>query len=253
MWNPFDFTGKKVVVTGASSGIGRATAVKLSQQGAAVFIVGRNEERLKETISLMSGEGHRYYIKDLSEDGCVRDIYDDIVSDGSKIDGLVYCAGITRVVAVNMLGKKSMDESMTVNLYSFSEMAGLLSKKKYHNKASIVGISSIAARYPQKCQGAYVAAKAAMNAIVSSMAIELANKDIRINSVMPGSVNTEMLRTAFEGKTDDDINRALNCQVLGLSEPEDISDVIMFLLSDASRMITGREIYADGGYLHFFA
>lgn len=253
MWNPFDFTGKKIVVTGASSGIGRAAAIKLSQQGAAVFLIGRDKTRLEETVSFMSGEGNRYYVKDLSEDGGIKEIYDDIVSDGSKIDGLVYCAGITKVVPVSMLGKKAMDESMTVNLYSFAEMAGLLSKKKYHNRSSIVGISSIAARYPQKCQGVYVAAKAAMNAMVSSMAIELAEKDIRINSVMPGSVNTEMLKTAFEDKTDEEKSRALSCQVLGLSEPDDIANVVMFLLSDASRMITGREIYADGGYLHFFA
>lgn len=181
----------------------------------------------------------------------IKDIFDDIISDGHKIDGLVYCAGIAKILPITLLNKANMDESMTVNLYSFAEMADILSKKKYHDKASIVGISSISVRYPQKCQGAYAATKAAMNAMVTSMAIELADKNIRINTVMPGNVNTPMLNRSFENKTDNEIKEALSKSVFGMEEPEDIADIILFLLSDASRMITGREIYADGGYINF--
>lgn len=251
MWNPFDFSGKRYIVAGASSGIGRATAVMLSEQGAEVCLLGRNNIKLEETLSLMEGSGHKIYIKDFSEAGGFKEIYDDIISDGHKIDGLVYTAGIAKILPVGMLSKSSMDESMTTNLYSFVEMASLLSKKKYHDTASIVGVSSISALYPQKCQGVYVASKSAMNSIVMSMAIELAEKNIRINTVMPSSTNTPMLREAFEGKSDEEIDRLTNKQVLGLVEPEDVASVILFLLSDASKKVTGRSLYADAGYFNF--
>lgn len=253
MWNPFDFTGKRIIVTGASSGMGKAVAVKLSQQGAELCLMGRNKEKLLNTLSEMEGDNHKCFVKDFSQSGGYKEIYDEIVADSHKIDGLVYCAGIAKILPVSLLEKKTMDESMTTNLYSFVEMAGLLSKKKYHDKASIVGISSISTLYPQKCQGIYVATKSAMNSIVTSMAIELAEKKIRINTVLPSSTRTKMLDEAFENKTKEQIMESIKQQVLGLIEPEDIADIVMFLLSDASKMITGRSIYADGGYINFIA
>lgn len=253
MWNPFDFSGKRYIIAGATSGMGKATANRLAEQGAEVILLGRNEDKLKETLAALPGQGHSRYVKDFSISGGYTEIFNDIVKDGRKIDGLVHCAGIAKILPAALLRKEIIDESMTVNLYSFIEMTAVLSKKKYHDKASIVGVSSIAALYPQKCQGVYVATKTAMNAMVSSLAIELADKQIRINSIMPASTNTSMLQESFAGKTEEEIHQATKCQVLGVAEPEDIADIILFLLSDASRMITGREIYADGGYLHFFA
>lgn len=253
MWNPYDFTGKRIIVTGATSGIGRATAIKLSQQGAQVCLLARNEEKAKETLKKLADNSHQFYRKDFSEAGGYKEIFDNIVADGHKIDGLVHCAGIAKIMPVGMLSKQTMDESMTTNLYSFVEMVSLLSKKKYHDKANVVGVSSISTLYPQKCQGIYVATKAAMNTMVTSMAIELAAKGIRINTVMPSSTDTQMLKEAFENKSEEEKKRLIDHQVLGLIEPEDVADIIMFLLSDASRMITGREIYADGGYINFIA
>lgn len=251
MWNPFDFSRKRFIVTGAASGIGRATAVRLSEQGAELCLLDKDEEKLKDVCSFLTGNGHRYFVKNLSESGGHREIFDDIVSDGHKIDGIVYCAGIVKILPVALLNKTTMDESMAVNLYSFVEMISLLSRKKYHDKASVVGVSSINVRCPKKCQGIYVATKSAMNTMVTAMALELAEKNIRINTVMPSNVNTQMLRSAYEDKSEGEINWELNKQLLGLEEPEDIADIMMFLLSDASRMITGREIYADGGYINF--
>ena len=252
MWNPFDFSGKKIVVVGATSGMGKATAIRLSQQGAQVQLIGRSQEKLDEVIQLLSGNGHRSFAKDLGQTDGYKDVLDDIVSDGKKIDGLVYCAGIAKILPVSMLSKKTMDESMTVNLYSFVELVGLLSKKKYHaDRASIVGVSSISTQYPQKCQGIYVATKAAMNGMVTSMAMELAEKGIRINTVLPSSTKTKMYDEAVEGKSEEEILQIVRKQVLGLLNPEDVADVIMFLLSDASKMITGRSIYADAGFINF--
>ena len=251
MWNPYDFTGKRFVISGATSGMGKATAICLSKQGAEVCLLARNMEKMQETLSSLQGQGHRCYQKDFSESGGYKEIFDDIVSDGKKIDGLVHFAGIAKILPVSMLNKQNMDESMTTNLYSFVEMVSLLSKKKYHDKASIVGISSISTLYPQKCQGIYVATKSGMNAIVTSMAIELAEKNIRINTVMPSSTNTRMLQEAFEGKSDEEINHLMSKQVLGVVEPEDVANVVMFLLSDASSVVTGRAVYADAGYINF--
>lgn len=251
MWNPYDFSGKRIIVTGASSGIGRATAIRLSEQGAKVCLLARNEEAMKETLSMMSGSGHRCFVKDFGESDGFKEIFDDIVSDGHKIDGLVYCVGIANIVPVTLLNKKTMDESMTTNLYSFIEMVGLLSKRKYHDKANIVGVSSISTLYPQKCQGLYVATKSAMNSLAASLAIELADKGIRINTVMPAATNTKMLKDSIENKTKEELDDAFFQQVLGLIEPEEVADIILFLLSDASRKITGREIFADAGYLNF--
>ena len=251
MWNPFDFTGKRFVIAGATSGMGKATAIKLSQQGAEVCLIGRSQDKLNQIQSELSESKCKCYVKDFSEFGGFQEIFDDIVADGKKMDGLVYCAGMAKILPVSMLSKKNMDESMTVNLYSFAEMVSVLSKKKYHDKASVVGISSISSLYPQKCQGIYVATKCAMNGMVTSMAMELAEKGIRINTVLPSSTKTKMYDEAVEGKSENEIQHIERKQVLGLLEPGDVADVILFLLSDASKMITGRSIYADAGFINF--
>lgn len=251
MWNPFDFSGKKIVIAGATSGMGKAAAVKLSRQGAEVCLIGRNQDKLNEVKKELSSDGGRCYVKDFSEPGGFQEIFDDFIADGKKIDGLVYCAGMAKILPISLLSKKNMDESMTVNLYSFAEMVSVLSKKKYHDNASIVGVSSISAQYPQKCQGVYVATKCAMNGMVTSMAMELAEKGIRINTVLPSSTKTKMYDEAIEGKTEAEILQIAQKQILGLLNPEDVADVIMFLLSDASKMITGRSIYADAGFINF--
>lgn len=250
MWNPFDFSGKRIIVTGATSGIGKATAIRLSKQGAEVCMIARNESKLQNMLNILPGKGHRYYKKNFNESGGYKEIFDDIVSDAKKIDGIVHCVGMAKILPVSFLNKANMDESMTVNLYSFLEMVSVFVKKKYHEKASVVGVSAISALYPKKCQEIYVATKSAMNAAVTSMAIELAEKNVRINTVLPAIVNTPMFKEAYADKTKEQIQTDVDRQVLGVAEPEDIADIILFLLSDASRMITGREIYADGGYIN---
>ena len=140
---------------------------------------------------------------------------------------------------------------MQVNYYSFVEMTSLLSKKKYDDSASIVAVSSISVMYPKKCQGLYVSTKAAMNTMVQALALELADKKVRINTVMPASTNTQMLQDANELLSQDEIDKESGKQILGIAEPEDVANVIMFLLSDASSIVTGRSIYADAGYINF--
>lgn len=250
MWNPYDFTGKKIVIAGATSGIGSVTASMLADQGAELCLLGRNPEKLEMIAKEMPGNGHKCYLVDFSRSRSFEEIFEDFVSDQRKIDGLVYCAGNARLLPLNVMKKNLIDEIMNVNLYSFVEMVSVLAKKKYHNNASIVGISSVATQYPQKCQGLYASSKAAMNTMVTSLAQELAQKKIRINTVMPGPVRTQMYQAFMEIKSKEELDWQLAKQILGLTEPEDIASVILFLLSDASKAITGRHIYADGGYIN---
>lgn len=250
MKNYFDFTGKKYLITGASSGIGRATAVCLAQQGAVLVLNGRNKERLQETKSLLDGQGHSLLVADLNAYQDMTELFNQMVSDGKKLDGFVHCAGIVKVLPIQALQKKYYDEITNINMYAFMELVRLFSKKKYHeNNSSIVGISSVSAVMPEKGQAIYAAAKAGMNAIIHTYAKELASKHIRINSVMPRMVKTQMYYDLVGEITQEGVDAITGSQLLGIIEPDAIAQTVMFLLSDCSRAITGRAMYVDAGTL----
>lgn len=249
MNNYFDFTGKKILVTGASSGIGKQVALTLAEQGAQVVLVARNQERLEETKLEMVGMNHQVFSVDLETTDDLTSLFENIISDGKKLDGIVHSAGIAPILPLNSIKRKHFEQCMNVNLYSLVEMCRLFSKKKFHSdsECSIVAVSAIAAEYPMKCQTVYAASKGAVNTVVSTLAIELAAKNIRINSIMPAGTNTEMMRDAMEQVDSRDIENKMKQKVKALLEPDEIADEIMFLLSDASRATTGRALYADGG------
>ena len=242
-------TNKKTLLTGASSGIGRETAKYLDREGYRLVLLGRDEERLQETKEMLHGEGHRVISVDLSKEHDLEFVFKEAVSDGLSLDGVVHCAGIGPIIPIKLLKRQIIEEVMRVNLYSFIELVRHFSNKKYHNEnSSIVAISSIAAVQPEKCQTAYSMSKAALNAAVEAMAIELAPKKIRINTIMPGVVDTPMARAASQLVANDDfISSVSERQLLGIIKPEAIAGLCSFLLSSASSMITGRALYADGG------
>lgn len=247
MKNIIDLSGKKILVTGASSGIGRETAILLGQVGADVILLGRNESALQETREQMiqSGGNCLSIIKyDLSQpDGIAGVIEEAVGSDGRKLDGLAHCAGITAVVPIKNLDCNLLDHIMRTNFYSFVELVKHYSLRKNNNGGSIVGISSVAAVRAGSGMVAYGASKAAMNAAVISLSKELAKKNIRVNSIMPGMINTRMIQREKETWQD----AFKNNQIMGLGEPIDIANMIAFLLSDAARFITGTNIEMDGG------
>ena len=248
MINPMDLTGKHIVVTGASSGIGRAACIQASKLGARVSLIARNRERLKETIDLMEGDGHISFPFDLNDideiDGTVR----QIVERNGKIDGLVHCAGPGLFRPIKLAKPEYVLQMTQTHYFAFVELLRSVSDRKRSNcGASLIGISSVAASRGNKAQGIYAASKAAMNAVVHSFAKELSDRNIRVNTIAFGMVETDMYRTFLEsGGNNEDL---LQNQFLGLIPLEYAGNAICFLLSDASRYITGSTMNYDAGSL----
>ncbi len=247
MKNPMELTGKRILVTGASSGIGRAVAVLLSELGAKVVIIGRDEERLQETFDMLIGDGHTKQIFDLVEFDCYDQLFKEIRNSGSKLDGLVHCAGIAKVIPIKVVSIHNMTEMLQVNFMSFMELVKHYSKKNNSTGGSIVCMSAINAHYPQKCMSVYAASKGALEMAVSSLAVELFEKGIRVNAIVPGPIRTAMAEQFSEVSGDE--SNIIGRQLIPLGEPEDIANMTAYLLSDASRFITGRNVYVDGGRL----
>ena len=241
-----DLTGKKILVTGASSGIGRATAIRLSEAGAKVVLIARNEEALRETLAGMQGEGHHIISADLSQPEVIKDAVAEAVAyDGQKLTGLVHCAGKTKVVSLRMLNYETLDEVMRVNFYSFIELCKQFSGRKNNDGGSIVAISSTASQKANKGQIAYGSSKAALNTSILALSKELASKNIRVNAILPGFIRTKMSEEFFL-KAGDDVDVK---QLLGIGEPVDIANMAAYLLSDAAKFITGALFNVDGGKL----
>ena len=237
----FDFRNRKILITGAASGIGLATAKLLSAGGAHIVVVDYNQEACAAVKSML--EKSTIILADLLSENEYSSIFDAAIQDGIKLDGLVHCAGMAQVLPLNMLTFEKLHREMSLNYYAYIELVRQYAKKKYSDGGSIVGISSIAADSVEKCQTNYAASKAAMITASRALAIELAPKGIRINTVLPGATNTPMAENA-NGR---DIEAIVASQLFGMIEPSDVANACAFLLSDLSRMITGRSIYVDGG------
>lgn len=241
-----DFSGRRIMVIGASSGIGQAAAVLLSQLGAELVLVGRNEKGLSQTKELLHNSLHHravpYDVTDLEHSSA---LFDMAVEDGKKLDGLVYCAGIARPVPLRAISPAGFTEIFSVNYFGFIRMVQCYARRKYNNGGSIIGVSAVNAHYPQKCMTLYSASKAAIEASVSTLALELGQQGIRINSVIPGAVDTPMVRDTEPTALASIVSK----QLLGMQKPEDIANMIAFLLSERASTITGRNIFVDGGVL----
>ena len=244
MINPMELTGKRIMVTGASSGIGRETAILLSQLGAQVVLLGRDEKRLAETEEKMSGEGHITISLELREFDKYADVFKEIRKTGKKLDGFVHCAGIAKVIPLKVVSANLIQDMFAVNYVSFMELM-----KHYANSdgGSVVCLSAINAHYPQKCMSVYAATKGALEMAVSSLAVELFDKKIRVNAVVPGPIATPMAASFSEVSGEE--SNIVGQQLMALGEPADIANMAAYLLSDASKFITGRKFYVDGGRL----
>ena len=243
-YNPFSLNGKTILVTGASSGIGRATAIECSKLGAKLIITGRNAERLNETMEMLSGEGHTLVTGDLTS----QEDIDKIVSGTGKINGLVLCAGKGMTSPFPFSTRDKYAEIFDVNFFAPVELLRLLVKKKKMDKdSSVVMVSSIGGNGSYSLgNGVYGASKAALSSTMKFCARELATKKIRVNTVNPGMVNTKLIT----GGAISEEQHQLDMQKYPLKrygKPEEIAWAIIYLLSDASAWVTGHSLVIDGG------
>lgn len=247
MYNPFSLDNKSILITGASSGIGRSTATECSRLGARVFITGRNEERLEKTWNDLdhSASAHGKYILDLTDEGAINEMVEGI----PNIDGLVHSAGITKTLPVQFCDSKNMQDIFNVNFFAPVALTRLLLKKKKLNRnSSIVFISSIDGPITGHVGNAiYSSTKGAVSAVVKNMAVELAAKNIRVNAVLPGQIETPLIHNT--GISDEQLIADKNLYPLKrYGEPREVALAIIYFLSDASMFTTGAGLVIDGGF-----
>lgn len=243
MYNPYSLEGKTILVTGASSGIGRATAIECSKMGAKVVITARNEKRLNETLASLEGEGHQMICFDLNETAQL----DEFVAQLPTLQGFVSNAGTNKMAPVNFIKEDDLNDVYKVNALSPILLLRLLLKKKKLEKASsVVFTSSLSGiGIVGTGNGSYAASKGALSAFMKVAALELATKQIRVNAVCPGMVQTQMIQ---DGAVSEELEKGLADYPLGrYGEPNDIAFAIIYLLSGTSSWVTGINLIIDGG------
>lgn len=247
MNKPYLLQGKRILVTGASSGIGRACAICASQLGASIVMTGRRDEGLRETAEKCFKGEHLAVTGDITSGDFIR----ELVDKGGKLDGLVHAAGVAPMCPVGMLEHECVDLAMRTNYYSFLELMKYYSKGKYRNpKLSVVAISSVSAQAGWGGGSVYCGSKGALSASVRALSLELVSKGIRVNAVCPSNIRTPLYEAGASDMNDDaSLMELLKKQPLGLGEPDQVAWPVCFLLSDAASFITGVNLPVDGGYL----
>lgn len=249
-FNPFSLENKIVLVTGASSGIGRQCAVDCSKMGARVVLLGRNQERLEETLTLMEGEGHLLVAFDLTESEKIKEVVAGVVSTVGPINGVLHCAGISETLPLKLMKTELLDKFFRNNVYSAIELTREVCSVRNISKdgASIVFFSSIMGCVGDSGKSLYSMTKGALIAATRSLACEYAKKRIRFNCVSPGAILTP-INANLPHMADPEKKQALaDKHLLGLGECCDISNACIYLLSDASKWVTGQNLIIDGGY-----
>jgi NAD(P)-dependent dehydrogenase (short-subunit alcohol dehydrogenase family) len=240
----FTLQNKKILITGASSGIGRAAAIKCSELGATVFLSARNTELLKETASHCKGEG-KIIAADLTNEEEIK----FLASEVESIDGWIHCTGKVLPVPVKFIQEKHLEDILNVNFKSAVKLgAGLLMNKKIKEGASIIFISSVSVLHSYFGGAPYISSKAALEAYAHSLALELASKKIRVNILQPALVKTAIYESTLESAMSaEEIKNHEKKYPLGIGLPEDVANACAFFMSDASKWITGSTLKMDGG------
>lgn len=244
MNNVFGLTGKSILVTGASSGIGRSIATECAAQGAAIVLTGRNQDRLAETKKLLPGNGHKLIAADLVVD----EELDVLVDQLPLLDGLVLNAGIVKIAPVKFLKKDNIDLLFRVNVESAVLLVQkILKQKKMKAGGSICFISSVATQKITPGNSLYSATKGAVNSFAKALALELAPSQIRVNAILPGLVKTNILNEVAVGAEELELHKS-NYPIGRFGKPEDVAYLCVYLMSDASQWMTGSLLTIDGGY-----
>lgn len=247
-----DFLGladKKLLVTGASSGIGRATAIEASHHGAKVALLGRRAEALQATHDALTGAGHLIDNFDLTDLDGIPDHVADIADELGGLDGIVHAAGVHSAHPLRIVDAALVDQVLRANVSTAFMLAkGFRTKSVNKQSPSLVFVSSVVATVGQPGVSVYSASKGALTALTRSLAIELAREGIRVNAVEPGIVMTEMTETIRAKVGQSGFAAIEAAHPLGFGQPIDVARAILFLVSDASSWITGTSLVVDGGY-----
>jgi NAD(P)-dependent dehydrogenase (short-subunit alcohol dehydrogenase family) len=251
MGKPFiDMTDHVIVISGAGSGIGRQVAVTCSELGAKICLLGRTESKLQKTVESLHGSGHLYHALDLTRFDDLEISIGDAVRQLGKISGFCHSAGAELTLPIKSMSAKHYQDLFAINAISAFELSRIISKKTYVSEkgASFVFIASIMGIVGRSGLTGYSASKGALIAGMKSMALELAAKNIRVNTISPGTVMTEMIRNLLENLEPEQRVKRLSDFPLGIGQPEDVAGLAAFMLSDRSRWITGTNAIIDGGY-----
>lgn len=247
----FSLENKTILITGASSGIGRACAILCSQQGATVIGTGRNEERLNETREMLQEPQKHYFAAvDLLDNESTEQYVKDVVAHKGRIHGLVHSAGISSTLPLRMMKPQKMDSFLQTNVIAGINLARLITKpaNMAEEGGSLVLITSVMATVGESGKSLYAMTKGAILAATKSLAIELAPKNIRVNCISPGVVETPMSAASPYSKNPEALDHMRSLHPLGLGKPEDVAAACVYLLSDAARWVTGSNLMVDGGY-----
>ena len=241
-YNPFSLSGKTILITGASSGIGKATAIECAKAGASLIITARDRPRLQQTLESLPGENHKAVIADLTSDTGIQLLTDSI----EKTDGVVLCAGVNDKALIKNINREVLQKVMDINLYSpVLLIRSLLKHKKLQKYASVVMLSSISAYYPAISNGMYAASKGAINSFSKILALEILPLKGRVNCIQPAFVETDMLK---KYTLQEEIEKIRSEYPLGrFAQPEEIAYAAIYF-SDASQWVTGNLFIMDGGF-----
>jgi NAD(P)-dependent dehydrogenase (short-subunit alcohol dehydrogenase family) len=242
-------TGRTVLVTGASSGLGRASAIAISRCGARVVLNGRDENRLEQTRLMLSGDGHELAAAELADVDGAAEFVRALAKRLGAFHGIYHAAGVTSTVPIRFMKQRLLEDVYRPSVYATYGIARAAAQKGVMSDegGSIVLMSSISAVKGSLCMTAYSGAKRAVDGMLRSLSVEMAPKNIRVNSIICGSVYTEMYEREAALIGESSIEATRTKHLLGFGEPNDIAQAVIFLLTDASRWITGTSMTVDGG------
>lgn len=240
--------GKRILVTGASSGLGRATAILLAASGARLALVARDEKRLAETAAMLAGGDHSFHSADLTDADACADAVAKIASEVGPLDGVFHSAGTTLVLPVKLIKSRHLNEVFGAGVWGAFGIARAAAKKNVMvDGGSLVFMSSSAALMGRPALSGYCAAKAAVDGMVRALAVEFAPRRIRANSINAGAVETAMHKEYVALISEQAAKEYNDFHLLGFGQPDDVANAALFLLSDASGWITGSSMVVDGG------